>query len=59
MLKEFRADRRISIEHKTIALLDLSGLRKMAHFTEDYLQLGEVPDEVFRYFAGREAEQRR
>ena len=59
ILKEFRAYGLIAMEQRTITLLDMPGLRKMADFTEDYLQLGGVPDEVVQYFTEREDEQRR
>ena len=58
ILKEFRAQRLITMEQKTINLLDVPGLQEVAGFTKDYLQLEGVPAEVARYFDERESRQR-
>ncbi len=59
ILKEFRSYNLISMGQKTISLLNVEGLRKIADFTKDYLRLGGVSEEVIRYFSDRENKQRR
>ena len=58
ILKEFRSYRLIAIEQRMINLLDVPGLQRIADFTEDYLQLRGVSEEVVQYFAERENRQR-
>ncbi len=57
ILKEFRSNGLIAMEHKIINLLNVPGLQNMADFTEDYLQLGGASEEVARYFTDRENKQ--
>ena len=59
ILKEFRSRNLIAMDRKKIELIDVPGLQGIAEFTEDYLQLGGVPDEVVRYFADLEDKQRK
>ncbi len=58
VLKEFRARRLITIEHRMLNLLDVAGLQDIAAFNRDYLHLGGASDEVVRYFDALESEQR-
>ena len=58
VLKEFRASRLISMEHKVISLLDVVGLQDRAGFNQDYLNFGGASSEVIRYFDRLEREQR-
>ncbi len=58
ILKEFRSRKLISVDRKVISLLDVQKLQETADFTQDYLQLEGVSDEVVHYFAGLEDRQR-
>ena len=54
ILKEFRVNHLIAMEHRVIHLLDVPGLQRIADFTKEYLQLGGVSEEIIRYFAKRD-----
>ncbi len=58
ILKEFRAQRLISVDRKVIRLLDVQRLQDIADFTKDYLRLEGVSEEVSQYFSGLEDKQR-
>ena len=55
ILKEFRQQGLIAVEHKRLSLLDMSGLQKMADFNQDYLNLGGASKEVTQYFDNLES----
>lgn len=54
ILQEFRRGGLITMEQRVLDVLDLEGLRSIAAFNKDYLQLGGAPEEVARYFDGLE-----
>jgi CRP-like cAMP-binding protein len=58
ILKEFRSQGLISIDRTIISMLDLRRLQEIADFTEEYLQLNGVSDEVVQYFSALENQQR-
>jgi len=58
VLKEFRAQRLISMEHRVISLLDIGGLQDRAGFNQDYLNFGGASSEVINYFDHLESERR-
>ena len=49
ILKEFRTRGLLAMKHRMLDVLDAEGLRAIAAFSKDYLQLGGAPDEVARY----------
>ena len=58
VLKEFRLAGLISVERKTMSLLNMEELQALAGFNKDYLHLGGAPAEVRRYFDVLEEAQR-
>lgn len=54
VLQEFRRRGLLTMEHRVLNVLNLDGLRSIAAFNNDYLQLGGAPEEVARYFDGLE-----
>ena len=55
ILKEFRQQGLIAVEHRRLSLLDMSGLQEMADFNQDYLNLGGASKEVTQYFDNLES----
>ncbi len=50
VLREFREQRLIAIEHRILRMLDVDGLQEIAAFNKEYLHLGGASPEVTRYF---------
>lgn len=50
VLREFREQRLIAIEHRILRMLDVEGLQEIAAFNKEYLHLGGASSEVARYF---------
>lgn len=50
VLREFREQRLIAMEHRVLRMLDVGGLQEIAAFNKEYLHLGGASPEVTRYF---------
>ena len=50
VLREFREQRLIAMEHRMLRMLDVDGLQEIAAFDKAYLHLGGASAEVERYF---------
>ena len=50
ILKDFREQGLITIEHRRVSILNMSALQKIANFDQDYLNLGGASSELTRYF---------
>ena len=50
VLRDFREQHLIAMEHKVLRMLDVAGLQKIAAFNKEYLHFGGASDEVARYF---------
>lgn len=50
VLREFRERRLITLEQRTLSLLDVGTLQGIAGFNKDYLHFGGAPAEIARYF---------
>ncbi len=54
VLREFREQNLIAIEHRMLRMLDVDGLQEIAACNKEYLHLGGASPEVARYFDGLE-----
>ncbi len=50
VLREFREQRLIAIEHRILRMIEVEGLQEIAAFNKEYLHLGGASPEVTRYF---------
>ncbi|MGI4977376.1 MAG: Crp/Fnr family transcriptional regulator [Janthinobacterium lividum] len=50
VLRDFREQRLIAMEHRVLKVLDVEGLQAVAAFNKEYLHLDHAPPEVARYF---------
>ena len=50
VLQAFRREQLIRLEHRVLAILDVSGLQLIAGFDRNYLHLAGASDETARYF---------
>ncbi|MGI4792755.1 MAG: Crp/Fnr family transcriptional regulator [Janthinobacterium lividum] len=50
VLKDFREQRLIAMEHRVLKVLDIEGLQAVADFSKDYLHFDRAPAEVASYF---------
>lgn len=57
VLRSFREQRLISIEHRLLKVLDVGGLQEIAAFDNAYLHFGGPSPEVLRYFDRLETRQ--
>lgn len=57
VLQAFRKRGLISLSHKTLHLLKVPELQRMAGFNKDYLHLGGAPKEIVQYFDHLESNQ--
>ena len=58
VLREFKQQRLITLEHRVLGLLDVPALQNLAAFNKDYLNFGGASDEVARYFDRLELKRR-
>jgi len=59
VLREFREQHLITMEHRLLRMLDVVGLQEIAGFSKDYLHFDGPPAEVASYFGRLEDRQSR